>query len=126
MTLIIYKKRKILTFLINNCSQHDVVCCRACLWDSHRSCVSVLPLNFASKDVQDSTLLSDTLIEQDYMSFFSCTDPTSVIHFFSMSSRYFRTFDLAALICFIINDFLAIFNFTKTNNNHPENRQEDS
>jgi hypothetical protein len=35
--------------------------------DSHRSCVSVLPLNFASKDVQDSTLLSDTLIEQDYM-----------------------------------------------------------
>jgi restriction endonuclease S subunit len=29
--------------------------------------VSVLPLDFASKDVQDSTLLSDTLIEQDYM-----------------------------------------------------------
>ena len=49
------------------CSQHDVVCCRTCLSDSHRSCESVLPLDFASKDVQDSTLLSDTLIEQDYM-----------------------------------------------------------
>ena len=49
------------------CSQHDVVCCRACLSDSHRSCVSVLPLDSASKDVKDSTLLSDTLIEQDYM-----------------------------------------------------------
>jgi hypothetical protein len=29
--------------------------------------VSVLPLDSASKDVKDSTLLSDTLIEQDYM-----------------------------------------------------------
>jgi hypothetical protein len=25
------------------CSQHDVVCCRACLTDSHRSCETVLP-----------------------------------------------------------------------------------
>jgi hypothetical protein len=29
----------------------------------------------------------------------------------SMSSRYFRTFDLAALICFIINDFFCFSNF---------------
>ena len=49
------------------CNQHDVVCCRACLSDSHRSCESVLPLDFASKDVKNSSLLSDTLIEQDYM-----------------------------------------------------------
>ena len=49
------------------CSQHDVVCCRACLSDSHRSCESVLPLDFASKDVKNSSLLSDTLKEQDYM-----------------------------------------------------------
>ena len=49
------------------CSQHDVVCCRACLWDSHRSCESVLPLDSASKDVRNSSLLSDTLEEQDYM-----------------------------------------------------------
>ena len=49
------------------CSQHDVVCCRACLSESHRSCESVLPLDSASKDVKNSSLLSDTLEEQDYM-----------------------------------------------------------
>ena len=49
------------------CSQHDVVCCRACLSDSHRSCETVIPLDFASKDVKNSSLLSDTLEEQDYM-----------------------------------------------------------
>ena len=49
------------------CCQHDVVCCRACLSDSHRSCESVLLLDFASKDVKKSSLLSDTLEEQDYM-----------------------------------------------------------
>ena len=49
------------------CSQHDAVCCRACLSDSHRSCESVLHLDFASKDVKNSSLLSDTLEEQDYM-----------------------------------------------------------
>ena len=49
------------------CSQHDVVCCRVCLSDSHRSCESVLPLDSASKDVRNSSLLSDTLEEQDYM-----------------------------------------------------------
>jgi hypothetical protein len=49
------------------CSQHDVVCCRACLSDSHRSCETVLPLDSASKDVKNSSLLFDTLEEQDYM-----------------------------------------------------------
>ena len=49
------------------CSQHDVVCCRVCLVDSHWSCESVLPLDSASKDVKNSSLLSDTLEEQDYM-----------------------------------------------------------
>ena len=49
------------------CCQHDVVCCRACLSDSHISCESVLPLDFASKDVKNSSLLSDTLEEQDNM-----------------------------------------------------------
>jgi hypothetical protein len=39
-----------------------------------------------------------------------CMEYRSVINFFSMSSRYFRTFDLAALICFIINDFLCFSN----------------
>jgi hypothetical protein len=49
------------------CSQHDVLCCRACIPDSHRSCETVLPLDFASKDVKNSSLLSDTLKEQDNM-----------------------------------------------------------
>jgi hypothetical protein len=37
--------------------------------------------------------------------------PTSVINLSSTSSRYFRTFDLAALICFIIKDFFCFSNF---------------
>jgi len=49
------------------CSQHDVVCCRACLSDSHRSCETAIPLDFASKDVKNSSLLSDTLKEHDNM-----------------------------------------------------------
>ena len=49
------------------CSQHDVVCCRACLSDSLRSCETVLPLDSASKDVKNSSLLFDTLKEQDHM-----------------------------------------------------------
>jgi hypothetical protein len=49
------------------CSQHDVVCCRACIPDSHSSCTAVMLLDFASKDVKNSSLLSDTLKEQDNM-----------------------------------------------------------
>ena len=49
------------------CSQHDVVCCKACLSDSHRSCETVIPLDDASKDVNNSSLISDTLKEQDNM-----------------------------------------------------------
>ena len=49
------------------CSQHDVVCCRACIPDSHSSCKAVIPLDFASKDVKNSSLLSDTLKELDNM-----------------------------------------------------------
>ena len=49
------------------CSQHDVLCCRACLSDSHRSCETALPLDFASKDIKNSSLLSNTLEEQEYI-----------------------------------------------------------
>ena len=49
------------------CSQHDVVCCRTCLSESHRSCESVSPLDSPSKDVRNSSLLSDTLEVQEYM-----------------------------------------------------------
>ena len=49
------------------CSQHDAVCCRACIPDSHSSCKTVIPLDFASKDVKNSSLLFDTLKELDNM-----------------------------------------------------------
>jgi hypothetical protein len=49
------------------CSQHDDVCCRACIPDLHSSCKNVLPLDVASKDVKHSSLLSDTLQELDHM-----------------------------------------------------------
>jgi len=49
------------------CRRHDVVCCRACISDSHRSCETVVPLDVASKDVKQSSVLSDTLSELDYM-----------------------------------------------------------
>jgi hypothetical protein len=49
------------------CSQHDVVCCRVCLPEGHRTCEHVLPLEFASKDIISSSLLSDTLKEFDHM-----------------------------------------------------------
>ena len=50
------------------CSQHDVVCCGACIPDSHISCkASIIPLDLASKDVKNSSLLSDTLKELDNM-----------------------------------------------------------
>jgi hypothetical protein len=48
------------------CSQHDVVCCRACIPESHSSCKTVIPLDVASKDVTNSSLLSDTLKELDF------------------------------------------------------------
>jgi hypothetical protein len=47
------------------CSQYDALCCGACLSDSHKSCETVIPLVLASKDVKNSSLLSDTLKELD-------------------------------------------------------------
>jgi hypothetical protein len=38
------------------CSQHDAVCCKACISDSHRSCENVSLLDVASKDVKNSSL----------------------------------------------------------------------
>jgi hypothetical protein len=49
------------------CCQHDAVCCRVCLPESHRTCENVLPLEIASKDIIYSSLLSDTLKEFDHM-----------------------------------------------------------
>jgi hypothetical protein len=48
----------------NNIFQQQVFCFFP---ESHRFCESVLPLDSASKDVKNSSLLSDTLEEQEYM-----------------------------------------------------------
>ena len=50
------------------CTQHDVVCCGACIPDSHSFCKTyIIPLALASKDVKNSSLLSDILKELDNM-----------------------------------------------------------
>ena len=50
------------------CTQHDVVCCGACIPDSHSSCkTSIITLGLASKDVKNASLLSDTFKELDNM-----------------------------------------------------------
>jgi hypothetical protein len=49
------------------CSQHDAVYCRVCLPESHRTCENVLPLDFASKYIINSSLLFDALKEFGHM-----------------------------------------------------------
>jgi len=50
------------------CNLHEVVCCAACIPDSHSFCKTfIIPLNLASKGVKNSSLLSDTLKELDNM-----------------------------------------------------------
>jgi hypothetical protein len=62
----------------------------ACIPDSHRSCETVIPLDSASKDVKKSSLLSDTLEEQDYR----CHSAHSVHSFSSQSEQYFSATSL--------------------------------
>lgn len=45
------------------CTQHDIVCCRACIPSSHQSCKEVFPLEVASKHIKKSSLFEDTLKE---------------------------------------------------------------
>ncbi|XP_071179137.1 E3 ubiquitin-protein ligase TRIM71-like [Mytilus edulis] len=45
------------------CTQHDIVCCRACIPSSHQSCKEVHPLEIASKHIKKSSLFEDTLKE---------------------------------------------------------------
>ncbi|VDI33876.1 Hypothetical predicted protein [Mytilus galloprovincialis] len=45
------------------CTQHDTVCCRVCMPSCHQSCKDVIPLEVASKHIQKSSLLEDTLSE---------------------------------------------------------------
>ncbi|CAG2247855.1 unnamed protein product [Mytilus edulis] len=41
------------------CTDHESVCCRACIPDCHRTCEKVLPLDQAAKDVKNSSLFVD-------------------------------------------------------------------
>lgn len=47
------------------CTQHDTLCCRSCMTDKHRNCDSVLPLEDASRNVDESAMLVDTICELD-------------------------------------------------------------
>ncbi|VDI49609.1 Hypothetical predicted protein [Mytilus galloprovincialis] len=43
------------------CTDHEIVCCRACIPKDHRKCENVLPLEHASKDVKKSALFTDVM-----------------------------------------------------------------
>ncbi|CAG2201937.1 unnamed protein product [Mytilus edulis] len=43
------------------CTDHEIVCCRACISNEHRVCQNVLPLELASKDVKKSALFNDVM-----------------------------------------------------------------
>ncbi|XP_063448475.1 uncharacterized protein LOC134728004 [Mytilus trossulus] len=43
------------------CTDHEIVCCRACISKEHRLCQNVLPLELASKDVRKSALFNDVM-----------------------------------------------------------------
>ncbi|VDI38426.1 Hypothetical predicted protein [Mytilus galloprovincialis] len=43
------------------CTDHGIVCCRACIPKEHRKCEKVLPLEHASKDVKKSALFTDVM-----------------------------------------------------------------
>ncbi|CAC5366119.1 EXOC5 [Mytilus coruscus] len=47
------------------CTQHDTLYCRSCMTDKHRNCDSVLPLEDASRNVDESAMLVDTICELD-------------------------------------------------------------
>ncbi|CAC5369294.1 unnamed protein product [Mytilus coruscus] len=43
------------------CTNHEIVCCRACIPNDHRKCQNVMPLEHASKDVKRSALFIDVM-----------------------------------------------------------------
>ncbi|XP_071178456.1 uncharacterized protein [Mytilus edulis] len=45
------------------CTDHDIICCRACIPNDHRTCQNILPLEFASKNVKTSALYTDVMQE---------------------------------------------------------------
>ncbi|XP_063397047.1 uncharacterized protein LOC134681374 [Mytilus trossulus] len=45
------------------CVDHEIICCRACIPNDHRTCQNILPLEFASKNVKTSALYTDIIQE---------------------------------------------------------------
>ncbi|XP_052075079.1 transcription intermediary factor 1-beta-like [Mytilus californianus] len=43
------------------CTDHEIVCCRACIPKEHRKCENVLPLEHASMDVKQSALFTNVM-----------------------------------------------------------------
>ncbi|XP_063419193.1 uncharacterized protein LOC134702014 [Mytilus trossulus] len=49
------------------CTDHDIICCRACISNEHRLCQNVLPLELASKDVRKSALFNDVMEDMTHL-----------------------------------------------------------
>ncbi|XP_063448471.1 uncharacterized protein LOC134728001 [Mytilus trossulus] len=49
------------------CTDHEIVCCRACISNEHRLCQNVLPLELASKDVKKSALFNDVMEDMTHL-----------------------------------------------------------
>ncbi|XP_063448458.1 uncharacterized protein LOC134727989 [Mytilus trossulus] len=49
------------------CTDHEIVCCRACISDKHRLCQNVLPLKLASNDVRKSALFNDVMEDMTHL-----------------------------------------------------------
>ncbi|XP_063448491.1 uncharacterized protein LOC134728022 [Mytilus trossulus] len=49
------------------CTDHEIVCCRACISDKHRLCQNVLPLELASNDVRKSALFNDVMEDMTHL-----------------------------------------------------------
>ncbi|XP_052073668.1 tripartite motif-containing protein 45-like [Mytilus californianus] len=43
------------------CTDHEIVCCKACISNEHRVCQNVIPLELASKNVKKSALFNDVM-----------------------------------------------------------------
>ncbi|XP_052073670.1 E3 ubiquitin-protein ligase TRIM71-like [Mytilus californianus] len=49
------------------CTDHEIVCCRACISNEHRVCQNVLPLELASRDVKKCALFNDVLEDINHL-----------------------------------------------------------
>ncbi|XP_063448468.1 E3 ubiquitin-protein ligase TRIM71-like [Mytilus trossulus] len=49
------------------CTDHEIVCCRACISNEHWVCKNVLPMELASKDVKKSALFNDVMEDMTHL-----------------------------------------------------------